>query len=166
MRRVNEIRRELGCNSESRNLEQISQGNMLGARCVRHSANGERNGKLWIKEWAEGNRIECYTEYCAGRCTGRCTAEEGKESVWEARLGIDFRISCVWILCSVKPEDRSPSKLCRRSAALRHRVRYIHLDSSILTLVLAIFILSLNAIFHPDLCGRRVCCHQMDLTLS
>ena len=58
---------------------------------------------------------------------------------------------CLDFPCSAKPEDRSPSKSCRRSGVLRHRVRY-HLDSSILTLVLAIFILSLNVIFHRDPC--------------
>jgi hypothetical protein len=50
------------------------------------------------------------------------------------------------VSCSEKPADRSPSRLCRRTGAPRRLVRYdnIHLDSSILTLVLLISILSSN----------------------
>ena len=56
--------------------------------------------------------------------------------------------------CSVKPVDRSPSRSCRRTGAPRRLVRYdnIHLDSSILTLVPLISILSSNTfILNPTL---------------
>jgi hypothetical protein len=70
------------------------------------------------------------------------------------RESIDFRIPFSLMLCvscSEKPADRSPSRLCRRTGAPRRLVRYdnIHLDSSILTLVLLISILSSNT-FTPS----------------
>lgn len=54
--------------------------------------------------------------------------------------------SLSYVSCSEKPADRSPSRLCRHTGAPRRLVRYdnIHLDSSILTLVLLISILSSN----------------------
>ena len=89
---------------------------------------------------------------------------EREREYWfqDSLLSLMLRVSC-----SEKPADRSPSRLCRRTGAPRRLVRYdnIHLDSSILTLVLLISILSSNTPYPPVLTVQRLTDWQIHFPL-